>query len=66
MKWMSVYLLGYLLFMAGVFVALWKWEVFRTIGPTWTLAIVLAALGLGVMVAVSNSGRKENIEVSSK
>ena len=66
MKWMSVYLIGYLLFMAGVFVALWKWEILDQIGPTWTLVAVLVALGLGVMVAVSNSGRKENIEVQSK
>jgi hypothetical protein len=65
-KWMSVYLLGYLIFMAGVFIALWKMDVLEEIGPTWTTVSVLVALGIGVMIAVSNSGRKENVEIKSK
>ena len=66
MKWMSAYLIGYLILMGGVFIALWKWGVIDDMGPTWTLVSVLIALGLGIMVAVSNSGRKENITVDSK
>ena len=66
MKWMSVYLLGYLIFMAGVFIALWKLDVLEEIGPTWTGVAVLVSLGIGVMIAVSNSGRKENVEIKSK
>jgi hypothetical protein len=66
MKWMSIYLIGYLIFMAGVFIALWKLDVLEEIGPTWTGVAVLLAIGIGVMIAVSNSGRKENIEIKSK
>jgi hypothetical protein len=66
MKWMSLYLVGYLLFMAGVFLALWKWDILDQIGPSWTLVAVLVALGMGVMIAVSNSGRKENVEIKTK
>jgi hypothetical protein len=66
MKWMSIYLVGYLIFMAGVFIALWKLDVLEEIGPTWTGVAVLLAIGIGVMIAVSNSGRKENIEIKSK
>ena len=66
MKWMSIYLLGYLLFMGGVFLALGQWGILDDMGPTWTLITVLISLGIGVMIAVANSGRKENIQISSK
>jgi len=65
MKWMSVYLFGYLLLMAGVSIALWKFGIFDQMGPTWTLVSVLIALGLGIMISVSSSGRKSNIEIDS-
>ncbi len=66
MKWMSVYLFGYVIFMIGVFGALWQWNVLEDIGATWTLILALLAFGVGVMIAVSNSGRKENITIDSK
>lgn len=66
MKWVSIYLFGYILFMAGVFLALWKWEVLQQIGTTWTWIIVLISLGVGVMIAVANSGHKENVEIDTK
>ncbi len=66
MKWMTIYLFGYLVFMAGVFIALWQLDVLDDLGSVWTTVIVLVALGIGVMIAVSNSGRKENVEIKSK
>jgi hypothetical protein len=66
MKWMSAYFVGYLLLMAGVFLGLWKWGILEDLGRTWTAVLVLVALGLGVMVAVANSGRKETVTVESK
>lgn len=66
MKWMSAYLIGYLLLMTGLFLALWKLGVIENMDPTWRWVTVLVVLGVGVMVAVSNSGRKENIEIDSK
>ena len=66
MKWMSAYLLGYLLLMTGVGLALWKLGVLERMDPTWRWVTGLVLLGLGVMVAVSNSGRKENIEIDTK
>ena len=66
MKWMSAYLIGYVLFMAGVFLALWKWGVLDDLGSTWSMVIVLLALGFGIMIAVGNSGRKETLEIDSK
>ena len=66
MKWMSAYLIGYLLLMTGVGLALWKLGVLERMDPTWRWVTALVLLGLGVMVAVSNSGRKENIEIDTK
>ena len=65
MKWTSLYFLGYAVFMVGVFMALWKFGVLEDIGSTWTMILVLLTIGIGVMVAVANGGRKENITVDS-
>ncbi|HVG93450.1 MAG TPA: hypothetical protein VND21_03310 [Planctomycetota bacterium] len=65
MKWMSIYLIGYLLFMGAVFLALSHLGILDDMGPTWTLISVLFALGVGIMIAVANSGRKDNIEIDS-
>jgi hypothetical protein len=35
----------------------------QTIGTTWTIIGVVIAVGLGIMISVSNSGRKENISI---
>ena len=66
MKWMSAYFIGYVIFMVGVFLALWKLEVLDQIGSTWSLILGVVALGLGVMIAVANSGRKENVTIDTK
>ncbi len=66
MKWMSVYLLGFILVMAGVGLALWKWGLWDQIDPTWRWITVLVALGIGLMIAVANRGRTESIKIDSK
>ncbi|HEY2941161.1 MAG TPA: hypothetical protein VGN09_01895 [Vicinamibacteria bacterium] len=63
MKWIGIYLLGYVIFMAGVFAALWKLGVLERVGSFWTTILVLIAVGLGIMIAVSGSGKKETIEI---
>ena len=63
MKWMGIYLLGYVLLLAGVILALWKTGVLASIGPTWTGIGLVVAIGLGIMIAVTNSGEKKTIEV---
>ncbi len=65
MKWTGMYLFGFLLFMGGVFLALGKWGVLEQIGTTWTIIAGLTIVGIGVMFAVANSGRKETIEIDS-
>lgn len=66
MKWTGIYLLGYVILIGGLLAALWKLGVLASIGTTWTLIGVTIALGIGIMVAVSSSGSKENIEIDRK
>jgi hypothetical protein len=62
-KWVSLYLVGYVLFILGVLAALWKLGVLAEVGGTWTAIGVLIAIGLGVMLAVGGSGEKKTIEI---
>jgi hypothetical protein len=63
MKWVGMYLLGYVLLLVAVLLALWKTGILASIQPFWIGAGLLVAVGLGIMVAVSHSGKKETIEV---
>jgi hypothetical protein len=63
MKWAGMYLIGFMILMGGVLAALWKTGMLQTIGTTWTIIGVDIAVGLGIMISVSNSGRKENISI---
>jgi hypothetical protein len=64
MTWMGIYLLGYVLLLAAALLALWKTGVLATIPPFWLGVGLLAAIGIGIIVAVANSGKKETIEVN--
>ena len=66
MKWAGIYLLGYVILIGGLLAALWKLGILASIGMTWTLIGVVIAIGIGIMVAVSSSGSKENIEIDRK
>jgi hypothetical protein len=66
MKWTGMYLIGYIVFIGGVLAALWKMGVLASIGMAWTSIGVVILTGLGIMIAVSHSGTKENIEIDRK
>lgn len=66
MKWTGLYLVGYVILIGGLLAALWKTGVLASIGTTWTVIGVVIAIGVGIMIAVSNSGSKENIEIDHK
>jgi hypothetical protein len=65
-KWTGMYLVGFFILLGGVLAALWKLGILASIGTTWTVIGVVIAVGIGIMVAVSNSGAKENIEIQRK
>jgi hypothetical protein len=66
MKWTGIYLFGYVILLSGLLAALWKMGILASIGVAWTLIGVVIAIGVGIMLAVSRSGRKENIEIDRK
>jgi hypothetical protein len=66
MKWAGMYLVGFIVLIGGLLAALWKLGILDSIGSTWTLIGVAIALGFGIMIAVSNSGSKENIQIERK
>ena len=63
MKWTGIYLVGYIVFLIGALLALWKTGVLASIGPVWTAIGLVIAIGLCIMMSVANSGKKETIEV---
>ena len=66
MKWTGVYLIGYVFLIGGLLAALWKMGVLASVGAAWTLIGVMIAIGIGIMLAVTSSGSKENIEIGRK
>ena len=64
MKWMGIYMLGYFMLLVAALLALWKTGVLASIAPIWLGIGLLAAIGIGIMIAVANSGKKETIEVN--
>ena len=63
MKWMSLYLVGYVVFLTGLALALWKLGVLARIGAAWTAIGIVIAVGLGIMLSIKGSGGKQTIEV---
>jgi hypothetical protein len=61
-----MYLVGFVILLGGLLAALWKLGILASIGTTWTVIGVVIAIGIGIMVAVSNSVAKENIEIQRK
>jgi len=66
MKWAGMYLIGFLVLIGGVLAALWQLGILQSIGTTWTAIGLVIIVGLGIMVSVSNSGTKENIQIDRK
>lgn len=66
MKWVQMYLVGYVIAMSGLVAALWKLGVIERAGPAWTAIGIVIAIGLGVMVSVSSSGDKKTVEIDEK
>ena len=66
MKWAAMYLVGFVVLVGGLLAALWKLGILRNVGTTWTLIGVAILIGIGIMISVSHSGSKENIQIDRK
>jgi len=60
MKWTGIYFIGYFILIGGLIAALWKLGILASIGVAWTLIGIVIAIGVGIMLAVSSSGKRNN------
>jgi hypothetical protein len=63
MKWAAMYFLGFTLLIGGVLAALWKLGLLQNIETSWIVIGLVILAGVGIMVAISSSGTKQNIEI---
>jgi len=65
-KWAGMYFVGFILLVGGLLAALWKLGILQSIGTTWTAIGLVIVVGLGIMISVSHSGTKENIQIDRR
>jgi hypothetical protein len=53
MKFINMYLVGYVVLIIGIVLALWKTGVLEHVSGMWIAIGVIVAVGLGVMMSVS-------------
>ena len=61
-----MYFVGFLLLLGGLVAALWKLGIVDRIGTTWTAIGLVILVGFGIMMSVSHSGTKENIQIDRR
>ena len=66
MKWAGMYFVGFVILVGGVFAALWQLGLLQHIDTIWIVISVAILLGIGIMISVSKSGTKENIQIDRK
>jgi hypothetical protein len=54
MRFIHLYLIGYIFLIAGVGLALWQLGILSRIAPIWIGIGALLAIGLGIMLSVSS------------
>ena len=54
MKFISLFLIGYVIFIVGAGLALWQTGLLHRLAPIWIVIGAIVALGVGIMMAVSS------------
>ena len=54
MRFIHLYLVGYVVLVIGVVLALWKTGLLERMTPMWIVIMALVATGLGIMLSVSS------------
>ena len=65
MKSMQMYLVGYVILLAGLVAALWKLGVLARVGSAWAAIGIVVAIGVGIMVSFS-LGETKSVEAEQK
>jgi CBS-domain-containing membrane protein len=63
MKWAGMFLVGFVIVVGALLAALWKLGVLQHVDKTWIAIGVAILLGIGIMISVTKSGSKENIQI---
>ena len=63
MKWLAIYMYGFVLFIGAVFAGLLRWGIIQKIGWKWTAIGLVAALGIGLMFSVSAANSRGSINI---
>ena len=63
MKWAAMYFVGFVLLIGGALAALWQLGILQTIETNWIIIGIVILAGVGIMLAISNSGTRQNIEI---
>lgn len=53
MKFINMYLVGYVVLILGLTLALWQLGVLQALAPVWIGIALIVAIGLGIMLSVS-------------
>jgi hypothetical protein len=54
MRYVNLYLVGWIVFVLGVVLAMWKSGILREIAPVWIGIGIVIALGIGIMMSVGS------------
>jgi hypothetical protein len=54
MRFIHLYLIGYVVLLIGAIAALWYGGVLRHLSPVWVVIGLVIAIGLGIMLAVTS------------
>ena len=54
MRFVNLYLIGYVVFVLGVVLAMWKSGILNEIAPVWIGIGVVIAIGIGIMMSVGS------------
>jgi hypothetical protein len=55
MRFIHLYLIGYVFLIVGIGLALWQLGVLSRVAPIWIAIGTLVAIGLGIMLSVSSA-----------
>jgi hypothetical protein len=54
MRFVNMYFVGFMVFVLGVVLALWKIGILERVGPVWIVIGAVIALGIGLMMSISS------------
>ena len=64
MKFINMYLVGYVVLIVGLTLALWQLGILQALAPVWIAIGLIVAIGLGIMLSVS-AGKPPNTTIQT-